>query len=189
MRRFVPVLAGLLLTAAALAGNPLAALLGNLDGLAGAEERLLHRKAAGPYTVTVDGQRLVGDAWLRLDVRQDGVPLGPDATLTLEVVPPAGSGLPARDYTAVHDADRGVFVVDPLGLDDAPGLDQAYWDVAIRVDGPAGNGETSMSLYVYPPKLEPGPLFGIVSVALPLAVLALFGAVFAVRRTALLRTG
>ena len=164
----------LLALSSALAHSP-------LSGGSGSVERLLQRKPAGPYTVTIDGERLLGHAFFELDVRHEGRPVAADTGVVVEVVPPASAGSAARSYRAVPLGDR--FLIDPLELEAAGDWGSDSWLVKVRIDGAAGSGETGVGIQVYP-TAPAAPLgFRLGSVAAPLLVLLAVMGLFALRGT------
>jgi hypothetical protein len=167
----VVVLSGLV----AQAQNPLLALLGNS---AGGEERLLYKKPVGSYTFTVDGTRLVGDNYFKLDIREKGQPIPADSIVHVSVTPPERMGLTKSEFVARHDGEK--FVVDPLPLlGTGEWTDQDTWLVTVAIQTSTGEATTDFGIQVYPTKPASSFTFRAVNVALPIAVLALFLAIFA----------
>jgi hypothetical protein len=160
----------------ALSQNPFLALLGNG---AGSEERLLYTKPVGPYTLTVDGTRLVGDNYFKLDIRENGQPIPADATVRVSITPPERMGAKS-EFVAKHDGE--LFVVDPLPLvGTGEWTDQDSWLVTVAIQTQTGEHATDFGIQVYPTKPDSSFTFRAVNVAIPIVVLALFLAVFALR--------
>lgn len=152
-----------------------------LSGGSGGTERLLQRKPAGPYTVTIDGERLLGHAHLALDVRLRGDPLPADSTIEVEITPPASAGSAARSYRAVPLGDR--FLIDPLELEASGDWGNDSWQLDIRIAGPAGPAETGVGIQVYPPAPDAPTIFDLGSAAAPLLLLLGTISLFALRGT------
>ncbi len=162
------------------AQNPLLALLG--EG-AGSEERLLYKKPAGNYEVTVDGERLLERTYFNLDIRQDGEPIPADSKVTLSLTPPESAGIAASSHTARHDGER--FVVDSIQLKTNQDWGEDNWFVNITINDEAS---TSFGTLVYAPKPEQSTVFSVVNIALPIIVLAVFMAIYALRAIRLEQT-
>jgi hypothetical protein len=134
--RFVQVLLGFIVVSSffAQAQNPLLALLGNS---AGSEERLLYKKPVGSYTLTIDGTRLVGDNYFKLDIRENGVPIPADATVRVSITPPDRMSLTKSEFVAKYYGEK--FVVDPLPLSGkGEWTDQDTWLVTVAIQTPTG---------------------------------------------------
>ncbi|MGL4611146.1 MAG: hypothetical protein ACRCYY_15950 [Trueperaceae bacterium] len=163
------------------AQNPFAAILGNAAGL---EERLLYKKPAGPYTVTIDGTRLVReDNYFKLEVLENGKPVPSNSVVTLRMTPPQGVGTPS-EFTAKHKGEG--FIIDPLpfrGIGEWD--DQDTWLVNLHIQTPRGEGATELGIQVYPVKQDAGFLFRTVNVAIPVVVLLAFMTVFVTRKVRL----
>lgn len=181
MRKFmIFTLAILALGAQAFAQNPFLALLGNSVG---SEERLLYKKPAGPYEITIQGERLLERAYFKLDIRQDGEAISPDAKVEVTITPPESAGSRPSSYSASYDGEQ--FVVDPLTLTASQDWGDASWLVDLAISGPAGEGQTSFGMQVYAPKPDQSTLFKTLNVILPVAVLLLFLGVFSLRKVRL----
>ncbi len=178
LKHILVILSILLFTSHLQAQNPLLALLGNS---AGSEERLLFKKPAGPYEITIDGERLLERAYFRIDIRQDGLPIADTSEVTVEITPPAIANATDLFYTAVFDADTQRFVVDPLNFGTAKTTNDDNWLVTVTVNSEAGEGSTTFGTQVYAPKPKQSTVFSIINVILPLVVLALFGGIYALR--------
>jgi len=160
------------------AQNPLLALLG---GSAGSEERLLYKKPAGPYEITIDGERLLERAYFRMDIRQDGVPISSDSLVELTIVPPARANSQTSSYTAIYDAPTKRFVVDPINLEASGDWDIDNWIATVDINSFAGEATMTFGTQVYAPKPKQNTVFSIVNIVLPLITLALFLGVYALR--------
>jgi hypothetical protein len=151
------------------AQNPLLALLGNGSS---SEERLLYKKPLGPYTLTIDGTRLVGDNYFHLDIRENGKPVSADTAVRVNIVPPEGRG-EKSDFWAKYDGER--FVIDPLPLEAKGRLtDRDIWLVTVAIQTPRGEATTEFGLRVYPNKPDSSFVFRVVSVGIPIMVLGFF---------------
>ncbi len=182
LKRFFYLLTSLsiLTSFIAQAQNPLQALFGSGAGL---EERLLYKKPFGPYTITIDGTRLIGDNYFKLDIRENGKPIPAESIVRVSITPPKGIGT-SSSFIAKHDSER--FVIDPLPLAaNGSWTDQDSWLVEINVQTPTGKGATDFGMQVYPVKPDSGLAFRAINVALPVVVLGVFLAVFALRRVRL----
>lgn len=159
------------------AQNPFFALLGNG---AGSEERLLYKKPVGPYTLTIDGTRLIrDDNYFKLDVRENGQAIPADSTVRVSITPPERIGTKS-EFVAKHDGE--LFVVDPLPLEGkGEWTDQDTWLVNVDIQTPTGEATTDFGMIVYPTKPDSGFTFRALNVALPIIVVGLFLAVFALR--------
>ena len=182
MKRLIQTLFALALLALAGAQTqgPLPGLFGQLSGT---EERLLYRKPAGPYTVTIDGERLLGRAYFDLDVRYQNRPIAEGSVVTVDLVPPATAGSASQSYRAVRSGDR--YRIDPLILEASSDWGDDSWLVHLRVAGAQGVGETTFGMQVYGPKFEAPAPFSVLSVALPVVLVLAFLGVFALRGTRL----
>jgi hypothetical protein len=159
------------------AQNPFLAVLGNGAGL---EERLLYKKEAGPYIVTIDGTRLIrDDNYFKLEVLEDGQVIPADSVVTVSITPPEGIGTPS-DFVAKYDGKR--FVIDPLPLQGkGEWTDNDTWLVNVNIKTSAGEGATEFGMQVYPIKPKASFGFRAVNVAIPIVTLLGFMAVFALR--------
>lgn len=147
------------------------------------EERLLHQKDAGPYVITIDGERLLERAYFKLDITENGSPIPADSNVTIVIDPAASAKSERRSYTAVHNGN--VFVVDPINFHANADWGRADWIATITVDSNAGKASTTFGFQVYAPKPEQNTIFSIFSVALPiLFILVLLGS-YALRGTRL----
>jgi hypothetical protein len=161
----------------AFAQNPFLALLGNS---AGSEERILYKKPVGSYTLTIDGTRLVGDNYFKLDIRENGKPIAADAIVRLSVTDPERMGGKKSEFVARHDGET--FVVEPLPLSGkGKWTDQDNWMINVDIDSVSGQATTDFGIVVYPTKPDSSFTFRAVNVAIPVVVLVLFLAVFALR--------
>lgn len=99
----------------------------------------------GPYTVTMWADPDVGEGTFTIDATVDGGPL-PAGTSAVIWVEPADGHLGVHQYPAepemTPDGERLVATV-PF---DAEG----EWSVRLVLDGPAGSGETTLSVRVTP---------------------------------------
>ena len=159
-----------------------------LSRIANTEEHLIHRERVGPYLVNGDGQRLVGESYLKLDIREDGARIPANSEVWVDAILHHDSGQSRRNYTP--EFDGRYFIVDPIEL---PGAENWAWndngwlELAITIDGPAGEATGEVGFPVYPPKPEAGTLFRIINVGLPFALLGLFVLVYRVTGTRLRR--
>lgn len=157
-------------------------------------EVLLTPKAAGPYDVSVEGERMTDRAYLAIDVALEGRAV-PDATRVEVVLDPPDelTRVDERAGTQRHVARRveaegsgpvAHYLVPDLDLQ-AFSADFANWVVTVRVQGPAGEGATSFGLQVYPAKPGTPWWFDAANVALPIVVVVMAAAAFARRGTPL----
>lgn len=160
------------------AQNPLVALLGSS---AGSEERLLYKKPAGPYEITIDGERLLERAYFRMDIRQDDLVIPDTSKVNVQIKPPAIVGSEDLFYTAIFDETTQRFVVDPLNLGSVATNNEDNWLVTITVDSKAGVASTTFGTQVYAPKPKQSTVFSVINIVLPLVVLAMFLAIYALR--------
>ena len=157
-----------------------------LSRISNTEEHLVHREQVGPYLVNGDGQRLVGDAYLKLDIREDGARIPADSEVRVDAILHHDSGQSRRSYTPEFDGRH--FVIDPLKLDGAENWswnDNGWLELNIAVNGPAGGGTGEVGFPVYPPKPEAGTLFRIINVGLPFVLLGLFVLIYRLTGTRL----
>lgn len=186
LKRFFYLLTSFLVLTSfiAQAQNPFLAILGNGAGL---EERLLFKKPAGPYTVTIDGTRLVReDNYFKLEVLENGQAIPADSVVTVSITPPEGIGTPSQ-FVAKYDGER--FVIDPLPLRGmGEWRDDDTWLVNVTIKTPTGEGATEFGTQVYPLKEDAGFVFRAVNVAIPVVALLAFMAVFALRGVRLERS-
>lgn len=163
---------------------------GWLARIVNTEERLIHREQVGPYLVSADGQRLIDDPYLKLDLRYEGERIPPESDVQVD------AALYHEDeiYTAsyIPEVRDELFVIRPLEL---PGAETWSWDSGGRleltffVDGPAGEGRGRTSFRIYPPKPETGRLFGLINFGIPFILLAIFAVIYRLRRVRLQRYG
>lgn len=183
LKRFFYLLTSFLVLTSfiAQAQNPLLAILGNGAGL---EERLLYKKPAGPFTVTIDGTRLVReDNYFRLEILENGQPIPADSVITVSITPPERMGSQS-EFTATNDGE--LFVIDPLPLyGQGEWTNQDTWLVNVNIKTPTGEGATEFGMQVYPVKKDAGFVFRAVNVAIPIVALLVFLVVFALRRVRL----
>jgi hypothetical protein len=185
LKRFFYLLTSFLVITSfnAQAQNPLLAIFGNGAGL---EERLLYKKPAGPFTVTIDGTRLVrNDNYFKLEILENGKAIPAESVVTVSITPPEGMGS-KNEFTATHDGER--FVVDPLPLEGkGQWTNQDTWLVNVNIKMPTKEAMTEFGIQVYPVKTDAGFVFRAVNVAIPVVVLLVFMAVFALGRVRLER--
>jgi hypothetical protein len=185
LKRFFYLLTGFVIFTSfiAQAQNPFLALLGNGAGL---EERLLYKKPAGPFTVTIDGTRLVrNDNYFKLEILENGKSIPAESVVTVSITPPEGIGTQS-EFTAKHEGEH--FVIDPLPLTGTgTWSNQDTWRVAVNVKTPTGETTTDFGMQVYPVKPGSSFVFKAVNVAIPVVVLLAFMAVFALGRVRLER--
>jgi len=162
-----------LLMGYAQAQNPFLALLGSG---AGSEERLLYKKPAGPYEITVDGERLLQRSYFKLDIRENGQAIDPNTNVTLTLTPPESAGIPESSHTANFDGKH--FLVDTIKLNTDQDWGDDNWFITISI-----NNETSTSFgtLFYAPKPAQDIVFSAINIALPLIVLALFIGLYSLR--------
>jgi hypothetical protein len=164
------------------AQNPLLALFGNGAGL---EERLLYKKPAGPFSFTIDGTRLIGDNYFKLEILENSKPIPAESVVTVSITPPEGIGNKS-EFTATHNGER--FVIDPLPLTGkGTWSNKNTWLVVLKVKTLTGEATTNFGMQVYPVKPGSSFVFKAVNVALPAVVLLAFLAVFALSRVKLER--
>jgi hypothetical protein len=185
LKRFFYLLTGFLVFTSfiAQAQNPLSAIFGNGAGL---EERLLYKKPAGPFTVTIDGTRLVReDNYFRLEILENGQAIPADSVVTVSITLPERMGKKS-EFTAKHDGKD--FIIDPLPLEGkGQWTNQDTWQVNINIKTLTGEAVTEFGMQVYPIKTDAGFVFRAVNVAIPVVVLLAFMAVFALGRVRLER--
>lgn len=185
LKRFFYLLASFLVLTSfiAQAQNPLLAIFSNGAGL---EERLLYKKPAGPFTVTIDGTRLVReDNYFKLEILENGQPIPADSVVTVSITPPERMG-EKNEFTATHDGE--LFVIDPLPLEGkGQWTNQDTWLVNVGIKTPTGEAVTEFGMQVYPVKTDAGFVFRAVNVAIPVVVLLAFMAVFVLGRVRLER--
>jgi hypothetical protein len=184
LKRFFYLLTSLLVVTpfVAQAQNPLAALFGNGAGL---EERLLYKKPAGDFNITIDGTRLIGDNYFKLEILENGKPIPAESVVKVNITPPEGIG-DKSEFTATYDDGR--FVIDPLPLSGKGTWSNTNtWLVVLNVKTPTGEATTDFGMQVYPVKTDAGFMFRAVNVAIPVVVLLAFMAVFALGRVRLER--
>jgi hypothetical protein len=184
LKRFLYLLTSFLILASLLAQaqNPFLALLGNGAGL---EERLLYKKPAGPFSITIDGTRLIGDNYFKLEILENGKPIPAESVVTVSITPPEGIGNKS-EFTAKHDGER--FVIDPLPLTGkGTWSNKNTWLVVLKVKTFTSEATTDFGMQVYPVKPGSSFVFKAVNVALPAVVLLAFLAVFALGRVRLER--
>lgn len=183
LKRFFYLLTSFLVLTSfiAQAQNPLLAIFGSGAGL---EERLLYKKPAGPYTVTIDGTRLVReDNYFKLEILENGQAIPADSVVTVSITPPEGMGSKS-EFTAKYDS--GLFVIDPLKLEGkGEWTNQDTWLVNVDIKTPTNEAATEFGMQVYPVKTDAGFVFRAVNVAIPVVALLAFMAVFALRRVRL----
>jgi len=160
------------------AQNPLLALF---SGSAGSEERLLYKKPAGPYEITIDGERLLERAYFRMDIRQDGVPIGKDSQVQLTIVPPARANSQTSSYTAIYDEPTQRFVVNPITLEASGDWDIDNWMATVDINSEAGKATMTFGTQVYTPKPKQNTLFSAINITLPIIVLVIFLGIYALR--------
>jgi hypothetical protein len=166
MRRIIPLIALLLFFA-----YPAAAQESNAT-----RETLLYRKAAGPYIVTVQGERLIDRSYLEISVQHDGQPVSPDTVVTVQAEPHAGGNITdvleetqmglgtAHTYTAQYE--DGVFRIAPMTFDAT-----SSWMLSITVDGESGQGTTTLPTRIYPRKPDNPIAFTFVNIGIPFVTL------------------
>ena len=181
-RKLLYLLVGLL-SGFASAQSPLAW----LDSLLSTEEHLLHRVEVGPYLVSADGQRLLDNPYLDLSVEHEGRPVSADTTLTVQSTLYGSGNRVERSYRAVREGET--FFVD-LDLSEAETwawYEGGWLELDLVVSGPVGSGQGNAGFSVYPPKLEAGILFRLLSFGLPLVLLGLVTLAFGLRGVPLSR--
>ena len=157
-----------------------------LSRIANTEEHLVHREQIGPYLVNGDGQRLIDNPYLKLDIRENGTRIPADSTVKVDAILYHDSGQSRSSYTPTFDGRY--FVIDPLKLEGAENWswnDNGWLALDITIDGAAGEATGEVGFPVYPPKPEAGTLFRIVNVGLPFVLLGLFVLVYRVTGTRL----
>lgn len=185
--RYLLVLLALSLPWVALAQEDLGSVL------AVTTERLLNAKPAGPYTVTLWGERFVDRAHLDLVITKGDAPIGADAEVRVvlqpkrsetpprnvtdslfdeEVLSSKGSGISAdsgaRVLPATFDEASGRYVTGPFTLPSA-----GSYTVRLEVQGKAGNSTTETVLRFFPQKPDPAQGFLAANVLAPILALVL----------------
>ena len=157
-----------------------------LSRITNTEEHLIHREQVGPYLVNGDGQRLIDNPYLKLDIRENGTRIPADSTVKVDAILYHDSGQSRSSYTPTFDGRY--FVIDPLKLEGAENWswnDNGWLALDITIDGAAGEATGEVGFPVYPPKPEAGTLFRIVNVGLPFVLLGLFVLIYRVTGTRL----
>ena len=180
----------------------------NVDGFAlptelPSQERLLHRKPAGEYIVTILGERLIGDAYFVFDIEHPEGTVGPDSRVTVTLYPdefregepssevpelekevadagteppPAPAEADGIRYEARFDSEQAHFVIDDLVFN----AKVSVYRVVTRIEGALGPGEKNFYLDIYPLKTEAGLGFRLLNLVLP--PLLLVGVLLFVKR-------
>lgn len=159
-----------------------------LGRLTNTEEHLVHREQVGPYLVSGEGQRLLEHPYLKLDIRQEGVPIAADSTVRVDATLHHAGEQSTTSYIPRYD--DGVFVIDPLELGDAENWpwDSGGWlQLELTVAGAAGTGTGEFGFSIYPPKPAAGTLFRLLNFGTPFLTLAVFAGVYKLRRVSLQR--
>lgn len=161
--------------------------------LAVTTERLLNAKPAGPYIVTLWGERFVDRAHLELVIAEGGVPIGGGAEVRVVLEPRRGEA-PLSDVTGslfdekglsgeesdtftndgarvlltTFDEASGRYLTGPFTLPNAGG-----YAVRLEVQGEEGNGATQTVLRFFPQKPDVTTGFLTMNVLAPVLALAL----------------
>lgn len=142
---------------------------------ASTRELILFRKTAGPYIVTINGERFVDRAYFEIEATADSEPISADAQVTIHMVPQhnAESRMVSaeiietpRTYEAVYRDSDGLYVVEMSDIEN-PGS----WMVDISITDAAGTGTTTFTSRIYPRKPDASVWFNIANIAVPITVL------------------
>ena len=161
-----------------------------LARLVNTEEHLIHREEVGPYLVSGDGQRLISNPYLKLDIRLRGERIPPSSDVRVDATLSRQDEVSTVSYTP--EVRDGLFVIDPLEL---PGAETWGWEgggwlaLDLLIDGPAGEGRGDLGFYVYPPKPETSRVFSVINFGLPFALLVLIALMYRLKRVRLQRYG
>ena len=150
-----------------------------LNRIVSAEEHLIHREEMGPYLVSADGQRLLDEPYLRLDIRHEGKPVAADTALSVKGNLYQNGLIETKTYEAVYDGSR--FVIELL-LDEAKSWnwDETGWlELTITIDGAAGFAQGSAGFQIFPPKPTTGRFFSLINFIIPLLVVVIFAGIYA----------
>ncbi len=161
-----------------------------LGRIVNTEEHLIHREEVGPYLVSGDGQRLIGNPYLKLDIRSEGERIPPSSDVQVDATLQYQGEVHRTRYTP--EARDGLFVIDPLELPGAEtwGWESGGWlELDLLIDGPAGEGQGGTGFYIYPPKPETSRVFSVINFGLPFALLVLVALIYRLRRVRLQRYG
>lgn len=177
MRRILPIFVLLILLTQTVRAQDLFT-----GSLASTREMLLYRKAAGPYLLTVQGERFIDKAYVEIDIFYGTQQVSPETVVTVRAEPQRVSDVGAhnaeetaqgkgRAATFTAEYRDGKFVVAPLSLD-ATGL----WLLTVSVDGEQGEGATAFQVRVYPRKPDAPIMFNLTNIGVPVVTLiALLG--------------
>ena len=161
-----------------------------LERIVNTEEHLIHREEVGPYLVSGDGQRLIDDPYLKLDVRYQGERIPPDSEVRVNAALSRQGEVRAVSY--IPEVRGGLFVIDPLELPGAEtwGWESGGWlELDLLISGPAGEARGDLGFYVYPPKPETSRVFSVINFGLPFVLLVLIALVYRLKRVRLQRYG
>ncbi len=154
------------------------------------EEHLIHREEVGPYLVSGDGQRLIDNPYLKLDIRYEGERISPSSDVRVNATLSRQGEMSTARYTP--EVRDGLFVIHPLELPGAEtwGWESGGWlELDLLIDGPAGEAQGSTGFYIYPPKPETSRIFSVINFGLPFALLVLVALIYKLRRVRLQRYG
>lgn len=157
-----------------------------LNNLVNTEEHMVHQEKIGPYTLNVDGQRLLHDPYLKLNITQDGNPISADSVVRVESTLFQPGEPFKKTYTPTHDGKS--FLIDKLELESAKNWswDEGGWlRMEVFIDGPAGEASGRVGIDIFPPKPETGLAFRVINFAIPMLVLGLFALFYRFRKVSL----
>ncbi len=189
MIRHILTLVPLILANVNHAQSPLNKFQGWLSNITNTEEHLLHIEHIGPYTLSADGQRVLPDPYLKLDIRYDNKPLPPDALVSIDSILYQPGPNINKSYTPVHDGKY--FVIESLDLSAMETWnwhEDGWLDMAIFINGPAGQGKGNVGFGIYPPRPNIGITFRVLNIAIPIVLLVVFVIVYKVRKVKLINT-
>ena len=178
----------IVLTSVSHAQSPLIKFQDWFSSITNTEEHLLHMERIGPYTLSADGQRILPDSYLKLDIRYDNKPLPPDTVVSIESILYQPGPDINKSYTPMHDGKY--FVIKPLDLSaiESWNWDEDGWlDINISIDGLAGQGSGSTGFGIYPPRPNTGVFFRVLNVAIPIVLLVVFAGIYKMRNVKLMQ--
>ena len=170
------------------AESPLSKLQNWFSSITNTEEHLLHLERIGPYILSADGQRLLPDPYLKLEIKYDKKPLPADAKVSIKSILYQNGPNINKSYMPTHDGKY--FVIEPLDLSAIENWnwDEEGWlDLSILIDGPAGKAEGKVGFEIYPPKPNTGILFRVLNIAIPIVLLVVFASIYKIRKVKLIQ--
>ncbi len=149
----------------------------------------MHLERIGPYTLSADGQRILPDSYLKLDIRYDNKPLPPNAVVSIESTLYQPGPSINKNYIPIHDGKY--FVIEPLDLSVIGSwswYEDGWLDMSIFIDGPAGQAEGTVGFNLYPPRPNAGILFRVLNIVIPIVLLVVFAGIYRIRNVKLIKT-